>query len=223
VRKFAHLADNGGTPQPITTPPRVDIDVTNGIDRWVFVGTGRLLHVDDLDDTQSQRMYAMRDGTYNTPSPISTTLTVADLDAVSGVAGLGAGTIAAKGWYDDLPPGQRIVRTPVPAVGLIAYISTGLPIDPCTVGQPANIYVRQFGNGESRLQSGGSFIETIYEPTGAAGIDVIATYDSTCTANCVPNIKLAVLSSQNSQLILFNAKLPDIIGQHRLSWRTLSQ
>jgi hypothetical protein len=142
---------------------------------------------------------------------------------VSGVSGLGPGVVATKGWYDDLPPGQRIVRTPVAAVGLIAYISTGLPLDPCTVGQPANIFVRQFGNGQSRLQSGGTYIETIYEPTGAAGLDVVATYDATCTSNCVPNIKLAVLSSQNSQLILFDAKLPDIIGQHRLSWRTLAQ
>ena len=224
VKKFAYLTDSGGQPQPITTQPRIDIDVTNGVDRWIFVGTGKLLHVDDLDDTQSQRMYAMRDGTHLTPTPqANPPLTVADLDLVSGVAGLGPGVVATKGWYDDLPPGQRIVKTPVTAVGLIGYISTGLPLDPCTVGQPVNIYVRQFGNGESRLQSGGSYVETIYEPTGGASVDVVATYDPTCTANCVPNIKIVVTSATNSQVLLFDAKLPDILGQHRLSWRTLSQ
>jgi type IV pilus assembly protein PilY1 len=225
VKKFAHLTDDGGTPQPITTPPRIDVDVSNGIDRWVFVGTGKLLHVDDLDDLQAQRMYAFRDGTYQTPTPHADPLLLfTDLQAVSGTAGLGAGVVATKGWYDNLPAGQRIVKTPVTAVGLVGYISTGLPLDPCTVGQPVNIYARQFGNGESRLtDAGGNFIETIYEPTGGASIDVVATYDPGCTANCVPNIKLVVTSATNSQVLLFDAKLPDIIGQHRLSWRTLSQ
>ncbi|HVE50633.1 MAG TPA: PilC/PilY family type IV pilus protein [Casimicrobiaceae bacterium] len=224
VKKFAYLTDGSGVPQPITTPPRLDVDPANGVDRWVVVGTGKLLHEDDLADLQLQRLYAMRDGTYTTPTPhADPPLTWSDLQAVSGVAGLGTGVIAAKGWYDDLPAGQRIVRAPATAVGLIAYISTGLPIDPCTVGQPANIYVRQFGNGESRLENAGVTVETIYEPTGAAGFDVIATYDAGCTENCVPNIKLAVVSSSNSQLITFQAKLPNNLGAHRLSWRTLSQ
>jgi type IV pilus assembly protein PilY1 len=224
VEKFAVLTDSGGVPQPITTPPRVEVDVANAIDRWVFVGTGRLLHEDDLSNTQMQRMYAMRDGNYKSPSVIAAPLTWSDLDAVSGVAGLGAGVIATKGWYDDLPAGQRIVKAPVAAVGLVAYIATGLPTDPCEVGQPATIYVRQIGNGQSRLQDGGgNFIESIYVPDGAAGLDVIAMHDPSCSANCIPDIRLAVVSSVNSQLLTFKAKLPAILGQHRISWRQLGQ
>ena len=55
----------------MTTPPQIEIDIANGIDRWVFVGTGRLL--DDLDLTtpaiadQIQTMYAFRDGTAAAP------------------------------------------------------------------------------------------------------------------------------------------------------------
>jgi type IV pilus assembly protein PilY1 len=225
VEKFATLTDAGGVPQPITTPPRVDIDIANGIDRWVFVGTGRLLHEDDLSDTQMQRMYAMRDGTYKTPAPIGAPITPGDLDAVSGVAGLGSGVIAPKGWYDDLAVGQRIVKAPVAAVGLIAYIATGLPTDPCEVGQPATIFVRQIGNGESRLEDGGgNFVESIYVPDGAAGLDVVAMHDPSCTAgSCIPDIRLAVVSSVNSQLLTFKAKLPGLLGQHRISWRQLGQ
>ena len=225
VEKFATLTDAGGVPQPITTPPRVDIDIANGIDRWVFVGTGRLLHEDDLSDTQMQRMYAMRDGTYKTPAPIGAPITPGDLDAVSGVAGLGSGVIAPKGWYDDLAVGQRIVKAPVAAVGLIAYIATGLPTDPCEVGQPATIFVRQIGNGESRLEDGGgNFVESIYVPDGAAGLDVVAMHDPSCTAgSCIPDIRLAVVSSVNSQLLTFKAKLPGLLGQHRISWRQLGR
>ena len=156
---------------------------------------------------------------------IGAPITWNDLDAVSGIAGLGSGVIAPKGWYDDLPAGQRIVKAPVAAVGLIAYIATGLPTDPCEVGQPATIYVRQIGNGESRLQDGGgNFIESIYVPDGAAGLDVIAMHDPSCTAgSCIPDIRLAVVSSVNSQLLTLKAKLPSLLGQHRISWRQLGQ
>lgn len=245
VEKLAVLTD-GSTPQPITTPPRIDIDVANGIDRWVFVGTGKLTHACDLADyfadntgaggscvgnpapTQKQTMYAIRDGTYTTPNPIGTALTRADLDAVSGITGLGSNVIASKGWYDDLNdqpglPAGRVIRTPVAAVGLIAYIATSEPIDPCEVGLPATIYVRQFGNGESRLDLSGSPVESIYEPTGAAGMDVIAMNPPGCSANCIPDIKLAVLSSSTSQLITFKAKLPGILSERRMSWGTLGQ
>jgi type IV pilus assembly protein PilY1 len=223
VEKLARLTDDLGTPQPITIPPMIEVDLSNGVDRWVFVGTGRLLHSDDLSDTQQQRMYALRDGTYDTPSTITAgaPLTVADLDAVSGVTGLGAGVIAEKGWYDDLPAGQRIVRPIAATVGLVAYIATGLPIDPCEVGQPANVYVRQFGNGESRLESGpGVFTETIYVPDGGAGLSIISTVDPTCTSNCIPTLKLAVTTTK-PEIKLFGAKLPGFLDQHRISWRQL--
>jgi type IV pilus assembly protein PilY1 len=224
VERFAVLTDAAGVPQPITTPPRVDIDIANGIDRWVFVGTGRLLHEDDLSDMQSQRMYAMRDGTYKTPSVITSPLTWNDLDPVAGVTGLGSGVIATRGWYDDLPAAQRIVKAPVAAVGLIAYVATGLPTDPCEVGQPATVYVRQIGNGESRLQDGGGdVIESVYVPDGAAGLEVVAMHDPACTANCIPDIRLAVVTSVNSQLLTIKAKLPAILGNHRISWRQLGQ
>jgi type IV pilus assembly protein PilY1 len=245
VEKLAVLTD-GGTPQPITTPPRIDIDVANGVDRWVFVGTGKLTHACDLSDfysdnvgpggqcvgnpspTQKQSMYAIRDGTYTTPNPIAAPITRADLDEVTGIAGLGSNVIASKGWYDDLNdqpglPAGRIIRTPVAAVGLIAYIATSEPIDPCEVGLPATIYVRQFGNGESRLDTGGVMVESIYEPSGAAGMDVIAVNPPGCTTNCIPDIKLAVLSSSTSQLLTFKAKLPGIVGERRMSWGTLGQ
>jgi len=223
VEKFAVLTDSGGTPQPITTPPRVEVDVANGIDRWVFVGTGRLLHENDLADIQSQRMYAMRDGTYKTPSVIGAPLTWNDLEPVSGVRGLGAAVVAPKGWYDDLPVGQRIVKAPVAAVGLIAYIGTGLPADPCEL-QSATIYVRQIGNGESHLQDGGgNTVESVYVPDGAAGLEVVAMHDPACVANCVPDIRLAVVTSVNSQLLAIRATLPAILGQHRISWRQLGQ
>src|SRR5262249_15615343 len=47
-QKVAVLTDPGGKPQPITTAPQIEIDFTNGVDRYVFIGTGRLLDVSDM-------------------------------------------------------------------------------------------------------------------------------------------------------------------------------
>jgi hypothetical protein len=141
------------------------------------------------------------------------------------VSGLGEGVIAPKGWYDDLPLGERIVKAPVAALGIVAYVSTGLPRDPCEAGQPATIYVRQFGNGESRVQGGsGEFVESVYMPEGIAGLDMIAVYDAGCSVDCFPEPRVGGQGSTASSTLKFaNVKLPDILGQHRISWRQLAQ
>lgn len=218
VERLARLTDASGNPQPITMAPRIDVDITNGVDRWVFVGTGRLLHIDDLDDTQQQTMYAIRDGTYDKPGVITGALTRDDLDGVSGASGLGAGVIAEKGWYDDLATGQRIVKPPVPAVGVIAYIATSQPTDPCETGLPATIFARKFGSGETALEVGGVPVESIYEPAGAASLEMIATKPAGCTDGCIPEIKLAIITSSTVQLISHKVNLPGITGERRMSW-----
>ena len=83
--------------------------------------------------------------------------------------------------------------------------------------------MRQFGNGESRLEIGGITQESHYEASGAAGIDMIATTPPGCTSGCMPDIKLAVLSSSLSTLLTFKAKLPGITGERRMSWGPLNQ
>ncbi len=48
VEKMATLTSPSGAAQPVTTAPQIEIDIANGVDRWVFVGTGKLLHENDL-------------------------------------------------------------------------------------------------------------------------------------------------------------------------------
>ena len=62
---FATL-DDGSAAQAVTTAPQIEIDINNGVDRYVFVGTGRLLDTSDFTASwasQKQTMYAIRDGT----------------------------------------------------------------------------------------------------------------------------------------------------------------
>ena len=57
-------------------------------------------------------------------------------------------------------PGYRIITNPVAMVGVVGYVATGPPTDPCQIGQPAQVFVRQFGNGQSLLESIGRPVET---------------------------------------------------------------
>ncbi len=165
---LATLADASNTPQPITTAPRVEVDIDStglGTRRWVFVGTGRFLDVSDLNSTQPQTMYALRDGSSGSFSttglPIARSSLAADTNLSTGI--LIADT--AAGWYYDLTnvaPGgatERIVVDPDSVSGLpiIAFASLVPTSDPCQyAGQQ---YAINYGTGRSVLEnSSGSII-----------------------------------------------------------------
>ncbi len=152
-------AFNRGGPQPITTAPQIEIDLATGSDRWVFVGTGRLLHDDDLADLQVQSVYAIRDGNIGTPSTTGLPRTRADLLEVSDVAGLASRP--AYGWYDDLEDaaGQRVVVPVQAELSVVAYVATQPPgPDKCLTGQPSRdlrprILARQFADPVGRRRA----------------------------------------------------------------------
>ena len=108
-----------GIPQPVTTPPEIKIDVNNGIDRWVFVGTGKL-----YDETRTSPLLRYRRCTRSvtvrpramgacprrrssTGSLLGTEFVA--LDPLNPANKFGLASVPAKGWYHDLPAGQRIV------------------------------------------------------------------------------------------------------------------
>ncbi len=222
--KFAVLTSDGVAVQPVTTPPQIEIDVQNGVDRWVFFGTGKLLHPDDLSDTSTQSLYALRDGTGDQPWPITAPLTRSDLSVVSGIAGLGSNVIPPRGWVDDLTAqaGERIVTPLQAAISLVGYITSAPATDPCDKAQPARIYVRYFGNGASALVDDvNSPTEFLYEPEGGAGIDIVALQGA-CTVNCIPDIRI-VITTKSGQVKTAKVTLPGILGQNRLSWRGVGQ
>jgi hypothetical protein len=169
---FAELKDPLGVAQPVTTAPQIEIDLNNGIDRYVFVGTGRLLHPDDLTSPaipQPQTMYAIRDGTLATIEtaglPIQPRATLAPIDAGSGGVNAIVGG-APNGWYHDLPSdpanlllgAQRIVVDPQSSVNIASYIGTKIQDDPCIISLPAFLYARDYTTAKSLLESAGGAI-----------------------------------------------------------------
>jgi type IV pilus assembly protein PilY1 len=227
VTKLAYLTDPTGVPQPVTVAPSVDVDITNGVDRWVFVGTGRLLDPTDLTDPlitgQQQTLYAIRDGTATTPSVAATPLLprtdlVPLVDKVNGLSGK-----PTKGWYDDLPTGQRIVSPVKAALSLVAYAGTSAQDNPCLTGEPATLYVRSFATGESLVTDQfGVRIFGVDEPAGTVGLDVTVFSDSGSGGAAGPDIRIAVTTAAGT--IIFQQTITQIgLANSRMSWRLFGQ
>jgi type IV pilus assembly protein PilY1 len=229
MAQFTDDPNGVGNPQPVTTPPEIDVDITNGVDRWVFIGTGRLLAPSDLTDstiaTQQQTFYALRDGTTTTPKPITSPLTKADLvPLIDKIAGLNGKP--ANGWYDDLPlsPNERIVTPVKAALDIVAYAGTQPQDNPCLTGEPATLYVRTFGTGESLLEVGGNPVAGIGEVQGAVGLDVTIFTDSSGPQSASGiDIRVAVTAGSTGDVVFQHINPPAELAAHRMSWRLLGQ
>lgn len=104
----------GTNPQPITVAP---ILTSYGTDTLVIVGTGKLLETADINNTNTQTLYAIRDNnsltSFNNPRDNTTDFIkqvfTTDISAKTRtVTNNGGGTLVAKkGWVVDLIPGER--------------------------------------------------------------------------------------------------------------------
>ncbi|HEV8259055.1 MAG TPA: PilC/PilY family type IV pilus protein [Casimicrobiaceae bacterium] len=224
VQKMAYLTDPGGNPQPVTTPPQIEVDIGNGVDRWVFIGTGRLLDDTDITNTtianQQQTFYAIRDGTTTTPLPIVAALQprtdfVALTDKLNGLSAK-----PAKGWYDDLPAGQRIITQVQAALSVVAYAGTAPQDNPCLTGLPATLYARQFDLGNSLLlDSSGQPTDHLDMAEGVVGLDVVIFSDSSGGVD----IRVGTSSSTTGAWTTHHTTPPSSLAAHRMSWRLLGQ
>lgn len=179
---FAQLTDPSSAAQPVTVAPQIEIDINNGVDRYVFIGTGRLLDTTDLTSPsppQTQTMYAIRDGTLSnfstTGLPIQPRVTMAAInpDGINAIAGG-----APNGWYHDLPnvtgDSERIVVDPQSNVNVAAYVGTMVQDDPCLISLPAKLYARDYTTAESlTLDDTGTVMAYIDFPKGLVDIATV--------------------------------------------------
>jgi len=162
--KIATLT-SGGNPQPVTTPPIIEVDQSTS-KRYVFVGTGKLLADSDIANTQQQTFYAINDGTQSTlftnatlPSGVSFPITKANLNNLtSNVNGLGTNPPNPSGYYIDLGFGANGVgyRVNIPMVsgaGVIVFAANLTGGDECTPSGSNQIYAVTYGAGRSVLST----------------------------------------------------------------------
>ena len=142
VTVLFQATDANGTPQPITTTPAVSLNPRFPLlpGTMVYVGTGELLSVQDLSNTQVQTMY----GVYDNDSDSNIWFSRGDLvgqpltsqtvgtQTLRFVTGQAVALPQQNGWYVDLnvlnngvstDPGERIVTDPRLLGGALTVIT----------------------------------------------------------------------------------------------------
>jgi hypothetical protein len=86
----------------------------------------------------------------------------------------------------------------------------------------ANVYAREFSNGQSLLQESplGATVESIAVAEGGVGLEFVALETA---AGSTPDIRLAITLGTTGQVIFIKPKLVALTPGHRMSWRLLGQ
>jgi len=131
-----------------------------------------------------------------------------------------------KGWYDDLPVGQRIVTPIQAALSLVAYVGTSPQTDPCLTGQPATVYAREYARGNSLLldTDGVTPVESIFAAEGGVGVELVALDGASGGGSGgYPDLRIAITAGTTGKVTFYKPKNPDFAQKHRMSWRLLGQ
>ena len=191
---IAQLTDAGGNPQPITTRPSITVDPNNG-NRYVSVGTGRLLSSADLNTTSQQTFYTFFDGTATSFLPATTsgfpltrTGTVRPLTNLDGTAapatvcGVQTNTSGvvfganAGGWYFDVGvygSGATTCRINIPAAvdnqGSITFAANIPSGSVCNPSGSNQIFAFALGSGTPLIVNNlGNVVTVGYTAAGGA-------------------------------------------------------
>lgn len=123
-----HTESSSTYRQPIIGGLTAAIGPSGGV--MLYFGTGSFSFLGDLSDTRTQTLYAVND---IQRGAVTATVSRSNLQpwTVSTVAGnrkltLGTATVNSRGWYVDLPAGERFVGNPRIATGTI-FLATYAP------------------------------------------------------------------------------------------------
>lgn len=172
---FAQLTAPNNTAQPITTPPYPAVDPFTS-ERFVFVGTGRLLTAADITDTQVQSFYALRDGNLYTPRATGLPLNRSQLQLVAKTDTNVNVAASKEGWVQDLGAGERVIADPVPIFGVAAWATSTPSTAICDPGAFGTAYARAFDSANNKLSSG-TFVGGVAGGGQIVGIRFVKTTD----------------------------------------------
>jgi type IV pilus assembly protein PilY1 len=171
---FARLTDSNGNGQPVSSRPVIETDLDSR-NRYVFIGTGRLLDTSDITSTRRQAFYALRDGNNvrfnrSTDPGMTLPITPAMLSQITDPL-VGAPGVPAIGWYlnqdyvDGL--GWRSISRPnasyAPLVLFTSILMTNANV--CEPSGQSRIYGLRFSTGQSMLYD--------IDPNGVNGSDAV--------------------------------------------------
>jgi type IV pilus assembly protein PilY1 len=217
---IATLKDASGKAQPITSGVRIEIDQNNNVDRYLFVGTGKLLDQPDLTDTSvTNSLYVIKDGNRTAPEPApATPYSRANLNGVTGnsIAGFSA-TATGRGWYQDATNTNQKINSDVHAdLNIVVFAFSEPSSDPCLSALTSTLFVRDLTTGNSELLSGGSVVASAGISAGIAGVALIQSDPGASSATPAAVVQV---TSMDGAVRSFNANIsPAVSAKHRFSW-----
>lgn len=157
---IAQLKNESGESLPITTAPMIGIDPST-LKRYIMVGTGRLLHQEDIDNNLRQSFFSIVDGTSRTngfytqstlPSDYSFPITRNQLTKIESFQ-TGLDTVSATpspmGWYYDVEGG---ITTDGDVYNGIVAFGVNIPnLSVCSPSGTSVYYAVRFASGVSAL------------------------------------------------------------------------
>jgi len=159
--QIATLTDSSGNAQPITTAPLIEIHPTTR-KRYVMVGTGQFLSIQDVASSNVQSFYVIMDGTAGAFNPApSTPITRTSLQAVT-ASNLTAGITLSStklGWYIDLGVDSasgiawRVNVNPTAYNGTVSFAALLTTGSACNLSGQSEVYAVNYATATSILTS----------------------------------------------------------------------
>ena len=217
---IATLKDAATKPQPITSGVRIEIDQNNNVDRYLFVGTGKLLDQPDLTDTSvTNTLYVIKDGSRTTPEPApAPPYSRANLNAVTGTSITGfSGTATGRGWYQDATTTSQKVNSDVHAdLNIVAFAFSEPSLDPCLSALSSTLFVRDLATGNSVLLGGSGVVASTYIVGGIAGVALLQSDPGAAYATPYAVVQVTTM---DGAVRSFNVNIsPAVSDKHRFSW-----
>jgi len=221
AEKIAILKDATGNLQPITTGVRIEIDQNNNVDRYLFIGTGKLLDQPDLSDTSVvNSLYVIKDGTIAAPDPApATPYSRSNLTAVTAtsVSGFGTGG-TGRGWYQDATSSNQKINSDVYAdVNIVVYAFSKPSADPCLAALTSTLYARDLATGNSALlSSSGTALASVDIGAGIAGVTLVQADPTASTSTPPISVQVTTMSGSIESV---NVNLSTATStRHRTAW-----
>ena len=223
---------DAGVTRPITTRPDValcgvQVDFTNpdgtvstgaGSTRVVVYGTGRLLDVPDMSNTDVQALFGIKDSgqlvDVRGTGMVKQTLSLEGSSSNTNTYALSNLSVDLKnrdGWYFDwsLNPGERMNLDPQ-IVGGVANVVTNIPASSsaCAVGGSSNVYQVNICNGNSISQNPAGM--TLSNTSAAVGFVIVR----------LPSGQLKMITTlADGRNVSTTAAEVETAEAHRVGWR----
>ncbi|HEV7813692.1 MAG TPA: PilC/PilY family type IV pilus protein [Janthinobacterium sp.] len=240
----ALLMGNASTTQPITTRPDVTTCMVNPvaadgtalpatIQRVVVVGTGRLLDVPDVSDTDVQSLYGLKDSGTSIVNIHGGNVVQQTLSLVGSASNTSTYTVTNNpvdlstkdGWYVDwsLNPGERMNLDPTIVSGGVNVV-TNIPssASTCSVGGTSNVYQfdacsGSFVKSSNTVTSNGTNYyvvgQTLSNTSAAVGFIIVS----------LPDGETKLIATQaNGSTQTISVASPNNIQAHKVGWRRVN-